>query len=70
METRSRTLTKALLWQAMGFAMTILVGWWLTGSAFIGGTLGAVNMVAGLVIYVIYERVWDKVRWGRRMPNG
>lgn len=70
METRSRTLMKAMLWQALGFAMTILVGWWLTGSALVGGTLGAINMVAGLVVYVIYERVWARIRWGRVPFNG
>ena len=66
METRARTLVKALLWNAIGLLMMSVVGLALTGSAAIGGIMAAVNTAIGLVSYVVYERVWSRINWGRR----
>lgn len=66
METRARTLVKALLWNAIGLLMMSIVGLALTGSAAIGGIMAAVNTAIGLVSYVVYERVWSRINWGRR----
>ena len=66
METRARTLVKALLWNAIGLLMMSIVGLALTGSAAIGGIMAAVNTAIGLVSYVVYERVWSRISWGRR----
>jgi len=46
--------------------MMSVVGLALTGSAAIGGIMAAVNTVIGLVSYVVYERVWSRINWGRR----
>ncbi|MCZ7676112.1 MAG: DUF2061 domain-containing protein [Roseovarius sp.] len=66
METRARTLVKALLWNAIGLAVMSLVGLALTGSAAVGGVMAAINTAIGLISYVVYERVWSRIRWGRR----
>ena len=42
-----------------------LVGLAFTGSLAAGGTMASVNTVVGLVCYVIYERIWAAVQWGR-----
>jgi len=65
METRRRTLVKALVWNAMGLAMMSLVGLIMTGSAFVGGTIAVINTAIGLTMYVLYERVWSAITWGR-----
>ncbi|MFP4274175.1 MAG: DUF2061 domain-containing protein [Paracoccaceae bacterium] len=66
METRARTLVKSGLWSLLGLAMMSLVGVVMTGSAALGGAMAAINGAVGLVCYVLYERVWAHVRWGRR----
>lgn len=66
METRARTLVKALLWQALGLVVMGLVGLALTGSVLIGGSIALVNTLIGLITYVLYERFWAHVAWGRR----
>ena len=66
METRARTLAKAVGWQVLGLVMMALVGAVLTGSLALGGTLAAVNAGLGFVLYVAHERVWARVRWGLR----
>ena len=65
METRARTLVKALLWNVIGLAVMTLVGLVLTGSAAVGGIMAVVNTAIGLISYVLYERVWARIRWGR-----
>ncbi len=42
-----------------------LVGLIATGSAAIGGVVAVVNTAIGLALYVIYERIWAGIAWGR-----
>ena len=65
MDTRARTFVKALLWNAIGLAMMAVVGLVMTGSVMVGGAMAVINSVIGLTCYVIYERVWAGIRWGR-----
>ncbi len=65
METRARTLVKALVWNVIGLITMGLVGLILTGSAVVGGAMAVVNTAVGLTMYVIYERVWTRIDWGR-----
>jgi uncharacterized membrane protein len=65
METRTRSIVKAIIWNAIGLMMMCLVGFVATGSLKVGGAMALVNAAIGLTTYVIYERVWAQVRWGR-----
>jgi uncharacterized membrane protein len=65
METRRRTLVKAVLWNLLGLAVMALVGLVMTGSAAVGGAMAAINTVIGLTMYVLYERFWARITWGR-----
>jgi len=67
METRKRSLLKALIWNAMGLMMMSLVGLIATGSVAVGGTMALINTAIGLTLYIIYERVWSGIRWGRHV---
>lgn len=66
METRKRSIVKAVIWNAIGLISMTLVGLAATGSAKAGGMMAVVNTGIGFTAYLIYERVWAKVRWGRR----
>lgn len=65
METRRRSVVKAIIWNAMGLAVMTVVGLVATGSAAVGGALAVVNTAIGLTLYVIYERIWAGISWGR-----
>lgn len=67
METRQRSIVKAVIWNLLGLAMMTAVGMIATGSAALGGTLAVVNTAIGLTCYFIYERVWAGIRWGRNV---
>lgn len=67
METRKRSLVKALIWSLIGLATMAIVGAFATGSVAVGGAVALINTAIGLVMYVIYERVWAAIRWGRHV---
>ncbi|WP_370232317.1 DUF2061 domain-containing protein [Cognatishimia sp.] len=65
METRARSIVKAVIWNVIGLLMMCLVGFLATGSVKVGGAMALINAAIGLASYVVYERVWAQVRWGR-----
>jgi len=65
METRQRTVVKAVLWTLIGLISMAIVGLAFTGSVAVGGVMAAINASLGLLVYLVYERVWSHVRWGR-----
>jgi uncharacterized membrane protein len=67
METRQRSVVKAVIWNLIGLAMMALVGLIATGSVAIGGAMALVNAGLGLVMYLAYERIWANVGWGRNV---
>ena len=65
MDTTKRTIAKAILWTLIGLISMTLTGFWITGSMQSGGALALMNTGLGLVSYIVYERIWGRVRWGR-----
>ncbi|MEI4231701.1 DUF2061 domain-containing protein [Roseovarius sp. D22-M7] len=65
METRIRSVLKALIWQLIGLAVMTVVGVLVTGSASAGGLIAAINTAIGFLTYFCYERLWSRIRWGR-----
>ncbi|MEX0287363.1 MAG: DUF2061 domain-containing protein [Paracoccaceae bacterium] len=64
METRKRTVLKALIWNLIGLISMSLVGLAMTGSIAVGAVTAAINGALGFTMYFAYERVWGQVRWG------
>ncbi|WP_377507487.1 DUF2061 domain-containing protein [Octadecabacter sp. R77987] len=65
MESWQRSLIKAIIWNIIGLAVMASVGFAFTGSFAVGGAMAVINTAIGLCSYLIYERVWSRVRWGR-----
>lgn len=65
MDTGKRTVLKAILWNALGLAMMALVGVLMTGSLVTGGAMAVINTAIGLASYILYERLWARISWGR-----
>ncbi len=64
MERPKRTLVKAVIWNLIGLVTMGVVGLAMTGSATVSGAMALINTAIGLSVYVIYERVWARIRWG------
>jgi uncharacterized membrane protein len=69
METPARSLAKAVSWQIVGLIAMTGIGYAFTGSLSTGGVLAVVTTACGFVSYLVHERVWARIRWGR-MPGG
>lgn len=67
MDTRLRTLVKTGLWTLLGLVVMAAVGMAFTGSLVAGGSMAAINAVLGFVNYLVYERIWAGIRWGRHV---
>jgi uncharacterized membrane protein len=65
MESGKRTVIKAVLWNVIGLIMMAIVGLAVTGSVVLGGTVALINTGIGLLSYVLYERLWTHITWGR-----
>lgn len=65
MESKTRSIVKAVIWTLTGFLMMYGVGFAMTGSLELGGQMAVLNSGLGLICYVIYERIWSRIRWGR-----
>ena len=65
MDTRRRTLVKAIIWQIIGFVVMSLIGWIFTGSVLRSGAMAVTGTICGFVFYFLYERIWSQVRWGQ-----
>jgi uncharacterized membrane protein len=65
MERPRRTLVKAIIWNINGLAIMSLVGYLMTGSVGASGAMAAINTAIGLSMYVLYERIWSRISWGR-----
>lgn len=69
MDSPKRTFAKAFCWQAMGLLVMALIGFVFTGSFVQGGAMAVLSTAIGTVTYVLHERAWARVSWGR-LPAG
>ena len=67
MESKARTLAKAMTWQVIGLIVMTALAWWQTGSMGGAMTLALSANLCSIVTYVMHERIWSRVRWGRRL---
>ncbi|WP_346899549.1 DUF2061 domain-containing protein [uncultured Roseibium sp.] len=69
METMVRTLVKAATWQGLGILTMTALSYPQTGSLTGALSIAVSASASGFVFYLIHEKIWNRVRWGRR-PAG
>lgn len=67
METRKRSIVKAVIWNLIGLACMAGIGFLATGSLVVGGSMALINTAIGFTMYVFYERIWAGIGWGRHV---
>lgn len=65
MDTRKRTIAKAVSWQVLGLITMTLLALIFTGNIASAGGLALGGALSGFVFFVIHERVWARIPWGR-----
>lgn len=67
MESRTRSVIKAVIWNLIGLLVMAIVGFLMTGSLTTGGVMALINAAVGLTMYIFYERLWAGIHWGRNV---
>lgn len=64
MDSRKRSLVKALTWRVFALIITIGVSFAFLGTWSTSIAIGLASNSLKTVGYYIHERVWEKSRWG------
>ena len=65
-ETHSRSVAKALSWRILGTVATSLLVFIFTRRLVLSLAVGAVEFVSKIGLFWLHERVWDRLRFGKR----
>lgn len=66
METTRRSIAKAATWQCMGLFVMTAITYAITDSVVEGGLVAILGAGIGMATYVLHERVWAKISWGKQ----
>jgi uncharacterized membrane protein len=64
-ETKARSVVKTILWRVIATLITWAVLYMFTGQIRESIEITVVAAIAGIIAYYIYERVWNKINWGK-----
>ena len=59
-----RSLVKTFTWRAVASIDTFLLGYLLSGSAAMAGSIASLEVVTKMAFYYFHERAWAHVDWG------
>ena len=65
MESRYRSIVKAITWRAIATMITSIVAFLLTGELHLAAAIGVVDTTVKLGAYYAHERAWNNVSVGR-----
>jgi uncharacterized membrane protein len=62
----SRSLIKSMSWRIIGTLDTILISYFITGELSFALSIGGIELVTKMMLYVVHERLWNRVNWGKK----
>jgi len=65
-ERLSRSLVKSISWRAIGTIDTIIISYFITGELSFALSIGGIELVTKMILYVVHERLWNKIQWGKK----
>ena len=68
-ESRLRSLVKALVYRVVSIVGTGVLTWIITKDIRETISITLVIQVFLIVLYYSYERIWDRINWGRSTGN-
>ncbi len=64
-ETKTRTITKTILWRIVATLITWGTIYFYTGKLSESIRITTVAALIGMAAYYIYERMWNKIKWDK-----
>jgi uncharacterized membrane protein len=68
-EHRHRSILKAMSYRVTGTLFTFGIAWLLTGEVVVAASIGGIEAVSKLFIYYWHERLWDKIKYGKKSQS-
>ena len=68
MESKYRSLAKAISYRVLGSAVTALIAYLLTHQMSVSAGIGMLDMFMKIGLYFLHERVWEHINFGRSKP--
>ena len=65
MDTRNRSILKAVNWRILATIITAFVTWIITGSYIYAAEVGFLDSSIKILAYYGHERIWNKIALGR-----
>jgi uncharacterized membrane protein len=65
-ETKTRTAVKAVVWRIIATLITWGTAYYYTRKLSESIELTIVAALIGIAAYYVYERVWNRIQWGKR----
>lgn len=62
MDSKKKSLIKAITWRVVATTDTFLIGWLVTGAWQLGAGIASLEVLTKVVIYYLHERAWSKVK--------
>lgn len=69
-DSRTRSLLKGLTWRVVATATTIGIVWAVTGDTRIALEIGAIEVVAKILVYYVHERAWQLLPHNLKLFGG
>ena len=65
-EDRKRSITKAVIYRVIGVVGTAVIVFLFTRKVEMSLGIAVADFVCGVILYYIYDRVWNIIPWGKR----
>jgi adenylylsulfate kinase len=62
----TRSVFKSISWRIVATLTTMTIVYLFTKKIFLSIGIGAVEVVAKILFYYIHERIWNKIKWGKK----
>ena len=64
--TKARSFTKALSYRFFGTLASFAITYELTHKGSLAALAALLDVVVKICIYYVHERVWNRIKWGRK----
>ena len=65
-ETKIRSILKSISWRFWASVTTVTLVLIFVGKPAVAFTIGGFEVVIKMIIYFLHERIWDKIKFGRK----
>lgn len=65
-ESRSRSLTRSIIWRVLGIGLLALITYLVTGNWITTSLVTVLHHGVFIVVFYLHDRLWLKIKWSSR----